>query len=158
MAALAVGDEQPLLARMHITQSQPEHLAASQPAQQHRLHHRPVPMGAQRPYQGVGLLWVDHPCGTGFLETTPRTIRYSNSPVTEASRRLIVRADKPASPSWIRTTSAPRLGCRWAAMNDNTSAPVTSSGTLATCVKNTFRSNAVASTVFGRARAATISR
>ena len=61
MAALAVGDEQPLLARMHITQSQPEHLAASQPAQQHRLHHRPVPMGAQRPYQGVGLLWVDHP-------------------------------------------------------------------------------------------------
>ena len=46
---------------VHITQSQPEHLAASQPAQQHRLHHRPVPMGAQRPYQGVGLLWVDHP-------------------------------------------------------------------------------------------------
>ena len=101
---------------------------------------------------------VDNPCGTGFLETAPRTIRYSNRPVTEASRRLIVRADRPASPSSIRTTFAPRRGWRCAAMNDNTSAPVTSSGTLATCVKNTFRSNAVASNVFGRARAATISK
>ena len=85
-------------------------------------------------------------------------IRYSNSPVTEASRRLIVRADSPASPSSIRTTSAPRRGWRCAAMNANTSASAMSSGSLATCEKNTFRSNAVASTVFGRARAATISR
>ena len=101
---------------------------------------------------------VDNPCGTGFFVMTPRMIRYSNRPVTEASRRLIVRADSPASPSSIRTTPAPRLGWRWAAMKDSTSAASTSSGHLPTTVKNTFKSNAAASTVFARARAATISR
>src|SRR5215510_7373244 len=43
-------------------------------------------------------------------------------------------------------------------MNDNTSSPTTSSGDLPTTEKKTFKSNAVANTVFIRARAATISR
>ena len=101
---------------------------------------------------------VDNPCGTGFLATTPRMIRYSNRPLTEARRRLIVRADNPASPSSIRTTDTPRRGRRWDPMNPSTSASLTSAGSLPTTAKKTFRSNAVASTVFGRARAATISR
>ncbi len=70
----------------------------------------------------------------------------------------MVRADSPASPSSMRTTVAPRRGCRCEAMNTNTSDSVTSTGVLPTTEKNTFRSNAVASTVFGRARAATMSR
>jgi hypothetical protein len=103
-------------------------------------------------------LRIDNPCGTGFFVTTPRMIRYSNRPLTEAKRRLIVRADNPASPSSIRTTPTPRRGCRWDRMNDTTSASVTSAGSLPTTLKNTFRSNALASTVFGRQRAATIAR
>jgi hypothetical protein len=42
-----------------------------------------------------------------------------------------------------------------AAMNSNTSEAVTSSGSFATTLKNAFRSNAVARTVFDRARPAT---
>jgi hypothetical protein len=103
-------------------------------------------------------LRVDNPWGTGLFRTTPRMTRYSNSPVTEASRRLMVRADSPASPSSIRTTVAPRRGRRCIWMNASTSASRTSSGCLPTTEKNTFRSNALASTVFGRARAATMSR
>ena len=103
-------------------------------------------------------LRVANPRGTGFFATTPRMIRYSYSPVIEASRRLMVRADRPASPSSMRTTVAPRRGSRCASMNASTSAPPISAGSLSTTEKNTFRSNAVASTVFGRARAATMSR
>jgi hypothetical protein len=61
MAALALGDEHPLLARMHIGQPQAKYLAAAQPAQQHRLDHRPVPVRAQRGQEHVRLAWVDHP-------------------------------------------------------------------------------------------------
>ena len=43
-------------------------------------------------------------------------------------------------------------------MNPSTSASVTSTGFLPTTAKKTFRSNAAASTVFGLARAATMSR
>ena len=62
-------------------------------------------------------------------------IRYSNRPVTEARRRLIVRADSPASPSSIRTTDTPRRGCRWDRMNASTSASLTSTGSLPTTAK-----------------------
>jgi hypothetical protein len=75
-----------------------------------------------------------------------------------ASRRLIVLAERPAAPSSIRTTRAPRRGARWAVMNSSTSALVTSAGSFSITEKNTFRSNALASTVFGRARAATSAR
>ena len=53
--ALALGDEQPAFADLDITQAQAEHLAAAQPAEQHRLHHRPVAVGAQRRHQRVYL-------------------------------------------------------------------------------------------------------
>jgi len=32
----------PSLADAHVTESQAEHLAAAQPAEQHRQHHRPI--------------------------------------------------------------------------------------------------------------------
>src|SRR5438270_11606468 len=47
-------------------------------------------------------------------------------PAIVASRRLIVRAARPTSPSSIRTTLAPRRGWRCALMNAITSAVVTS--------------------------------
>jgi hypothetical protein len=51
MAALAVSDEHPPLTQPEILEAQPEHFAATQPAQHHRLHHRPIPCGAQRRHQ-----------------------------------------------------------------------------------------------------------
>ncbi len=48
MAALAVGDEHPPLTEAEVFEAQAEHLAATQPTQQHRLHDRPVPLGVQR--------------------------------------------------------------------------------------------------------------
>ena len=74
------------------------------------------------------------------------------------TRRLIVRADNPASPSSRRTTLAPCRGARWDEMKSKTSAVVTSAGSLATTEKNTFKSNAVASNVLCRARTPTNSR
>ena len=73
------------------------------------------------------------------------------------SRRAIVLADRPASPSSNRTTF-PRRGVRCCAKNPNTSAVVTSAGSLPTTTKNTFKSYAVASHVFLAPRAPTNSR
>jgi DoxX-like family len=50
------------------------------------------------------------------------------------------------------------LAARWPARKSNTSAAVTSTGPLPTTVKNDFRSNATARSVFGRHRPATNSR
>jgi hypothetical protein len=86
---------------------------------------------------------------------SPRTIRYSNKPETDVSRRFTVLADSPASPSSKRTTAAPRRGARCAFKNASTSRLDTADGSFRTIVKNTFKSNAVANTVFGRARAPT---
>jgi hypothetical protein len=47
MPALALGDEQPALADLDIPEPQAEDLAAAQPAEQHRLDHCPVAVGAQ---------------------------------------------------------------------------------------------------------------
>ena len=85
---------------------------------------------------------------------TPVALRYPNSPDSVASLLRTVRADKPASPSARRTT-LPRRGARWNAMNAITSAVLTSAGSASVNSKNTFKSNPVAKTVFGRARAAT---
>ena len=97
------------------------------------------------------------PRGTGLRvrPVSPRMIRYSYKPAIVARRRLIVRADRPASPSSILTTLAPWRGARWALMKVKTSAVTTSVGSLATTVKKTFKSNAMANTVFHRARAVT---
>ncbi len=75
--------------------------------------------------------------------------------LTVANRRRIVRAAIPDPPSARRTTRPSPLPRRCAAMNSNTSAGVTSTGSLSITEKNTLRSDTVASTVFGRHRAAT---
>ncbi len=73
------------------------------------------------------------------------------------NRRWIVRADNPDSPSDNRTTlRSPTDRC--AVMNANTSPVVTSTGSLETMEKNTFRSNPAANTVLGRHLAAKNSR
>jgi hypothetical protein len=183
VAPLALGDEHATLPGPEVRQVQPKHLAAAQPAQQHRLDHRPVVRNAViNASTSAGLItrgnvrgarmsgtprvarWlgrrIARPRGTGLRVTpvSPRMIRYSYSPASVARRRLIVRADSPASPSSIRTTVAPRRGARCRAMKVSTSAGVTSAGSRSMIEKNTFRSNAAASTVFPRARPATISR
>jgi hypothetical protein len=72
-------------------------------------------------------------------------------------RRRIVRDDNPDSPSTSRTTlESPVDICL--VINPNTSAVVTSTGSFGIRVKNTFRSNPAASTVFGRHRAVRNSR
>ncbi len=59
MTALALGDEQPTLPGTEVTKAQPEDLAASQAAQEHRLDHRKVALGPQRGEEGISLIWVD---------------------------------------------------------------------------------------------------
>jgi hypothetical protein len=100
MAALAVGDEDPPLGHVQITQAQPENLAPAQPAQDGSPH------------------------GTGFALTSPRTRKNANRPDTLDNRRRIVRADTP-TPS-LATCSRPNVPpVRWAVTNPNTSAVVT---------------------------------
>jgi hypothetical protein len=100
---------------------------------------------------------VDRPFGTGFAVTSPRATRNENMPDSDDKRRWIVRDDRPDSPSDRRTTVGSPVA-RCAVMNPNTSAVVTSTGSFATVVKNTFKSNPAANTVFGRHRAARNSR
>ncbi len=47
-AALALGHEQPSLTGAEVLNTQAQHLAAAQPAQQHRVDHGPVAVGPQR--------------------------------------------------------------------------------------------------------------
>ena len=100
---------------------------------------------------------VIRPRGTGFTATgvSPRATRYAYRPDTDDKRRAIVRADSPDSRSASRSTVR---SPRWSARKSNTSAAVTSTGSLPTTVKNDFRSNATARSVFGRHRPATNSR
>jgi hypothetical protein len=93
---------------------------------------------------------VDSPRGTGFAFTSPTVSSHENNPNTLDSRRLIVCADNPASPSASRTTASAR-GRRWTAMKSNTSDAVTCRGSLSSTEKSTRRSDTVAATVFARA-------
>jgi len=94
------------------------------------------------------------PCGIGLRVTSPRTSRYENSDESDDRRRWIVLDDSPDSPSESRITfGSPAERC--AVMNANTSAVVTSTGSIGISVKKTFKSKPAASTVFGRHRAAT---
>ena len=56
MAALARHGNQPPVSDLHIFEPQAQHLAPAQPGQQHRQHHRLVPVRAQRTEQPVRLL------------------------------------------------------------------------------------------------------
>ena len=55
VTALALGDEYPPISDLNVGVPQPEHLAPTQPTEQHRRHHRPVAMRAQRRDQPVRL-------------------------------------------------------------------------------------------------------
>ena len=88
---------------------------------------------------------------------SPRTTKNENIDDSDDSLRWIVRADSPDSPSANRMT-LPSPTARWAVMNSNTSAVVTSVGSFGNRLKNTFRSNPAARTVFGRHLAARNSR
>jgi hypothetical protein len=56
--ALALGDEDPPLAQTKVLESEPQHLATAQAAEQHGLGHGPVPIGAQRRHQRLDLVGV----------------------------------------------------------------------------------------------------
>ncbi len=99
---------------------------------------------------------VGSPRGTGLAATSPRACKNAKNPDTIDSRRRTVAADTPAS-SPPRSTGcsapcSPARPVRWAVMNASTSAGPTSSGGLPTTEKNTLKSYAAASTVFGRHR------
>ncbi len=108
--------------RADVTQSQPEDLAAAQPAQHHRGDHRPVPVGAQRSGQGVDLGRGQDPrqasgagpaptappdragavpggsaahAGPGCVGTSPRAVRNAYNPLIVDSRRRTVRERHP---------------------------------------------------------------
>src|SRR6516162_9675241 len=51
MAALALVHEYSPLTQMQILEPQTEHFAAAQTTEDHRLHHRPITVGAQRAHQ-----------------------------------------------------------------------------------------------------------
>jgi hypothetical protein len=184
MTTLALPDEHPLFANPHIRQIQTQHLAPAQPSQQHRLDHGAITIRSQHRQEGVASQGfstrgrvrgvrktgterprppprrVAIPPGTGFTSTpaSPRNLKYSNNPEIDARRRLIVRADSPASPSSNRTTPRPRRGALCCFKNVSTSRVLTSAGSLGTTVKKTFKSYETANNVFGRVLAATNSR
>ncbi len=88
---------------------------------------------------------------------SPRTSRNENIDDSDDKRRRIVRDDNPDSPSTSRTTLESPVD-RCSVINPNTSAVDTSTGSFETRLKNTFKSNPAANTVFGRHRAARNSR
>ncbi len=130
VAALALGDNQPMVGDLHVDQPQSKHLAAAQPGQQHRQHHGPVALRAQRSNEPIHLRWREdlrqrpghahqrhpgtapaltsgrQPRGTGLQRTavSPRAIAYAYNPDTDDNRRASVRADTPDSRSASRTT------------------------------------------------------
>jgi hypothetical protein len=104
------------------------------------------------------LACVDNPRGTGFWSTSPRTTKNEYIDDTDDNRRAIVLDDNPDPPSAKRTTDSVVVWPRCARMNANTSAVTTSTGSRSTTVKNVFRSNPAASTVFGRHRPAANSK
>ena len=141
MAALPFTDEDPMFARLQVSHSQTEDLTSAEATQQYGIDHgrlrcvrraaanasmstgdmtrgkvrgartRGTPRTPGRPLDRL----VARPRGTG-LTVTPasiRTTRYLNRPETLESRRMIVRAAIPDSPSSSRTTFDPRLGARY---------------------------------------------
>lgn len=121
MAALALRDEQLPLTGTHISETEAQHLAATQTTQQHgstiarSRSVRSAPTNASTSegsstrgsVRGVRIngsarrryrpLRAPSPLGTRLRSTIPRTNRYSNRPDTLDSRRRSVRADSPRS-------------------------------------------------------------
>ena len=178
MAALAVRDEHPPLAEAHVLEAHTEHLATTQPTQEHRLHDRPVPLRAQRLHQRLHLGRIQD----ARQSAHPAHQRHHTLPATMAAlarwqtarhrvHRHIAPGDEIPIEARHRSKTSldrrrreprtaigdpndvlcPRARC-CAATNSNTSRDVTSAGSLATIEKNTFKSCAYARTVFGRTR------
>ncbi len=93
MPALALGDEQSVLAGPNVLESQAEDLAAAQPAEQHRFDHRPVPARAQRRHEQVDLVRVDH-AGQGARrpdERHPANCALAGAAHRQAARHRVAR-------------------------------------------------------------------
>ena len=91
MTALALGDEQPPLPGMHVRHAQAAHLAATQPAQQHRQHDGAVAMGAQPPSR-ASTSTGDNTLGSvrGVrISGTPRAPEISGAPRAQSARHRI---------------------------------------------------------------------
>ncbi|MEZ5383478.1 MAG: hypothetical protein R2754_16970, partial [Microthrixaceae bacterium] len=93
MTAHAIGDEHTPFTRADVLEPQPENFAATQPAKQHRVDHRPVPVLAQRRTEPVNLSGVDHPRqrarSTNQRDTPHRPL--SSSSRCQASRHRVRR-------------------------------------------------------------------
>ena len=152
MAALAIGDEHPPVRRLQILEPQPDHLAATQPAEHHRFEHRPVTPPANRPQQRDHVGRVEHlrqrprradqrrprrlPARTGATCRHPtrhrvrRPITAQHEIVEQPRHHRQPAPDRrappaPTSPSARRTTRPSPAPRRCAVMNSNTSAGVT---------------------------------
>ena len=127
MSALALRDEHSPSPGRRSSNRKPEDFAATQAAQHHRLDHRPVPPMTQRAQQCVDLdrrqdlgqrprrsdqrhaatasvAASTNPAAPGSPSSRRTTPDSEYRPDTDDSRRLIVRADNPDSPSTRRTT------------------------------------------------------
>ena len=92
MAALALHHGQPPVSDLHILKAQPQHLAPAQPGQQHRQHHRPVPVRAQRGDQPVRLVRRQDPRqGPRHPDQRrgPRPVRPARPPGQQAARHRV---------------------------------------------------------------------
>ena len=98
VAALALGDEQRPLRHLDVAEGQAEDLAAAQPAQHHRVDHRPVAMCTQRTQQR------GHLAGREDLRERARHAhqRHLPTPASTATGRQAtrdrVRGDRRVSP------------------------------------------------------------
>ena len=168
MAALALGDEHPPLADPDIVQAQAEHLAAAQPAEQHRLHHGPVAVRCAAPSRKrVDLGGPEHPRQRPRRpdQRAPRGRAVAEPPGRQPARHRVVGdagvaardqvveqtrdAGEPALDRARRQPglavlqpdhAGPRRGARCCLMNASTSGCVTAAGSLPTTEKKTFRS------------------
>ena len=61
MTALAIGDEQSSLAPTNVLEAQTEDLATAQPGEQHRVDHRPIPIGPERRHELDHVVVVEDP-------------------------------------------------------------------------------------------------
>ena len=103
MSALAVCNEDPPLTETQILEPEPEHLAAPQTAQQHRLGHGPVPLGAQRRHERLDLAEIQDPRQAPHT-THKRCATFTSVPVAPgwAGQRGTGLVTTPASPRTTR--------------------------------------------------------
>ena len=100
MSALAVGNEDPPLTETQILEPEPEHLAAPQTAQQHRLGHGPVPLGAQRRHERLDLVEIQDP------RQSPHT---THKGAPRSPRCRLRRVGRPRGTGLVTTPASPRM-------------------------------------------------